>query len=346
MLLTDARRAARTGPNGELIPLDEQDRALWDRRFDHRRHRRSSREALSTRRGRPVPAAGGDRRECTTRRARAEDTDWPQILALYGVLERMSDNPMVALNRAIAAAMVHGPADGPRAARGARRRRADRRPLSAGRGARAPARDGGRSRTRDRPLSRGRRAHVEHSGAELPDRQGGSTRRPGSRALRYLSGPTLPGLVGLKTHRIVHGWRVAPRSRRRAHSAISIASRARSAAAECPSSTARATCGSIASSRSRSFRPSSRTIPPSGSRFTREAQTSAQLSHPHIVPIYDVGERDGIAYFVMALVHRRQPRDAARRAAATAGRRSAPPALPRSPTRSPTRTCAASSTAT
>src|SRR6478609_6008748 len=37
-------------------------------------------------------------------------------------------------------------------------------------------------------------------------------------------------------------------------------------------------------------------------RFTREAQTSAQLSHPHIVPIYDVGERDGIAYFVMTIV--------------------------------------------
>ena len=43
---------------------------------------------------------------------RAEDTDWPQILALYGVLERMSDNPMVALNRAIASAMVHGPRAG------------------------------------------------------------------------------------------------------------------------------------------------------------------------------------------------------------------------------------------
>ena len=44
--------------------------------------------------------------------ARAEDTDWPQILALYGLLERMSDNPMVTLNHAIAAAMVHGPAAG------------------------------------------------------------------------------------------------------------------------------------------------------------------------------------------------------------------------------------------
>ena len=44
--------------------------------------------------------------------ARAEDTDWPQILALYGLLKRMSDNPMVTLNHAIAAAMVHGPAAG------------------------------------------------------------------------------------------------------------------------------------------------------------------------------------------------------------------------------------------
>jgi predicted RNA polymerase sigma factor len=44
--------------------------------------------------------------------ARVEDTDWPRILALYGVLERMSDNPMVTLNRAIAAAMVHGPEAG------------------------------------------------------------------------------------------------------------------------------------------------------------------------------------------------------------------------------------------
>jgi predicted RNA polymerase sigma factor len=43
---------------------------------------------------------------------RAADTDWPQILALYDVLKRMSDNPMVRLNHAVAAAMVHGPANG------------------------------------------------------------------------------------------------------------------------------------------------------------------------------------------------------------------------------------------
>jgi predicted RNA polymerase sigma factor len=44
--------------------------------------------------------------------ARAEDTDWPQILAFYELLRRMSDNPMVLLNRAVAAAMVHGPSHG------------------------------------------------------------------------------------------------------------------------------------------------------------------------------------------------------------------------------------------
>jgi predicted RNA polymerase sigma factor len=44
--------------------------------------------------------------------ARPEETDWPQIVALYGLLERMSDNPMVTLNRAVAAAMVHGPEKG------------------------------------------------------------------------------------------------------------------------------------------------------------------------------------------------------------------------------------------
>ena len=107
MLLTDARRAARTGPHGELIPLDEQDRTLWDRRSIDEGTALIS-DALS--RGTPGPyqiqaaiAAVHDEA------ARVEDTDWPQILALYGMLEQMSDSPMVTLNRAIAAAMVHGP---------------------------------------------------------------------------------------------------------------------------------------------------------------------------------------------------------------------------------------------
>ncbi|HEU4883969.1 MAG TPA: sigma-70 family RNA polymerase sigma factor [Longimicrobium sp.] len=110
MLLTDARRAARTGPAGELIPLDEQDRALWDPALIAEgvalvsgALRRGSVGAYQLQ---AAIAAVHDEA------ARAEDTDWPQILALYRVLERMSDNPMVSLNRAIAAAMVEGPQAG------------------------------------------------------------------------------------------------------------------------------------------------------------------------------------------------------------------------------------------
>ncbi|HEX8322124.1 RNA polymerase sigma factor [Longimicrobium sp.] len=110
MLLTDARRAARTGPHGELIPLDEQDRALWDRGMIVEGVALVS-EALS--RGAVGPyqlqaAIAAVHDEAAT----ADDTDWPQVLALYGVLERMSDNPMVTLNRVIAAAMVKGPEAG------------------------------------------------------------------------------------------------------------------------------------------------------------------------------------------------------------------------------------------
>jgi len=106
MLLTDARRAARTGPAGELIPLDEQDRALWDPALIAEGvalvSDALSRGSVGAYQLQAAIAAVHDEA------ARAEDTDWPQILALYGVLERMSDNPMVSLNRAIAAAMVHG----------------------------------------------------------------------------------------------------------------------------------------------------------------------------------------------------------------------------------------------
>jgi RNA polymerase sigma factor (sigma-70 family) len=110
MLLTDARRAARTGPRGELIPLDEQDRALWDRSLIE--------EGIALvsgalRRGSPGPyqlqaAIAAVHDEAPS----VEDTDWLQVLVLYNLLERMSDSPMVRLNQAIAAAMVHGPAAG------------------------------------------------------------------------------------------------------------------------------------------------------------------------------------------------------------------------------------------
>ncbi|WP_437684989.1 RNA polymerase sigma factor [Sorangium sp. So ce176] len=110
MLLTDARRAARTGPAGELIPLHEQDRSLWDQRAIAEGVALVT-AALSRGAIGPYPlqaaiAAVHDEA------ARADETDWPQILALYGVLMRMSANPMVALSHAVATAMVHGPRAG------------------------------------------------------------------------------------------------------------------------------------------------------------------------------------------------------------------------------------------
>jgi RNA polymerase sigma factor (sigma-70 family) len=110
MLLTDARRAARAGPQGELIPLDEQDRSLWDRRMIDEGIALLSqalpRGAIGAYQLQAAVAAVHDEAE------RVEDTDWRQIAALYGTLQLLSDNPMVALSRAIAVAMVEGPAAG------------------------------------------------------------------------------------------------------------------------------------------------------------------------------------------------------------------------------------------
>ena len=110
MLLTDARRAARTGPDGELIPLPQQDRALWDRAQISEGvgliTSALSRGSIGPYRLQAAIAAVHDEA------ARPEDTDWPQILALYTLLKSMSGNPMVILNHAIAAAMVHGPSKG------------------------------------------------------------------------------------------------------------------------------------------------------------------------------------------------------------------------------------------
>lgn len=106
LLLTDARREARSGPEGELIPLDEQDRTLWDQEAIREGAALISETlsggAIGPYQLQAAVAALHDEAQ------RSEDTDWPQILALYGLLLRMSDNPMVALNHAIAAAMVHG----------------------------------------------------------------------------------------------------------------------------------------------------------------------------------------------------------------------------------------------
>ena len=113
MLLTDARRPARTGPGGELIPLDEQDRSRWD-------------QALIAEGTALIEAAIAGRRVGEyqlqaaiaaehDRAASVAETDWARIAALYGLLEKLTGNPMVTLNRAIAVAMARGPGDGPAA---------------------------------------------------------------------------------------------------------------------------------------------------------------------------------------------------------------------------------------
>jgi RNA polymerase sigma factor (sigma-70 family) len=110
MLLTDARRDARTGPDGELIPLAEQDRTRW--------HRAAIAEGVALISATLARGAVGPYQlqaaiaAVHDEAARADDTDWAQILALYGLLEKMTPNPMITLNRAIAAAMVDGPAAG------------------------------------------------------------------------------------------------------------------------------------------------------------------------------------------------------------------------------------------
>jgi RNA polymerase sigma factor (sigma-70 family) len=110
MLLTDARRPARTRRDGALVPLAEQDRGRWDRAAI------AEGVALVTRAMRSAPlgpyqlqaaiAAVHDEAE------RAEDTDWLEILGLYHLLDKLAPGPMVTLNRIVALAMVHGPRAG------------------------------------------------------------------------------------------------------------------------------------------------------------------------------------------------------------------------------------------
>ncbi|MFK4083599.1 RNA polymerase sigma factor [Kribbella sp. NPDC020789] len=110
MLLTDARRAARTTADGGLVPLGEQDRSLWNKEMISEGEALVS-EALSHTRLGPYQvqaaiAAVHDTAE------RAQDTDWRQIVALYDVLEQLVDNPMVKLNHAVAVGMAVGPKEG------------------------------------------------------------------------------------------------------------------------------------------------------------------------------------------------------------------------------------------
>ncbi|GHJ40029.1 RNA polymerase sigma factor [Streptomyces sp. TS71-3] len=110
MLLHDARRDARTGPDGALVPLEQQDRAAWDRDrigeglavLDRALHRH-----------RPGPyQVQAAIAACHATAAEPAATDWPQIALLYAELAKMAPSPVVELNRAVAVAMAEGPAAG------------------------------------------------------------------------------------------------------------------------------------------------------------------------------------------------------------------------------------------
>ncbi|WP_067487968.1 RNA polymerase sigma factor [Actinomadura hibisca] len=110
MLLTDARRAARTAPGGALVPLAEQDRGRWDRAAIDEGLALIA-DALTW----SPPGPYQLQAAIAAVHAEAPDaaaTDWPQILALYRLLAHLAPNPMVTLNQAVAAAMVHGPQAG------------------------------------------------------------------------------------------------------------------------------------------------------------------------------------------------------------------------------------------
>jgi len=110
MLLTDARQAARSGPDGAVVPLEEQDRARWDRAAI------AEGVAIVTDALARAPIGPYQVQAAIAavhaEAARTEDTDWPQILALYRLLAHLSPNPMVTLNEAVALAMVEGPRAG------------------------------------------------------------------------------------------------------------------------------------------------------------------------------------------------------------------------------------------
>ncbi|KOX11855.1 RNA polymerase subunit sigma-24 [Saccharothrix sp. NRRL B-16348] len=107
MLLTEARGAARTGPDGDLVPLAEQDRSRWDRAAIAEGADLVTRSLAAH----PVgpyqvqAAIAAVHSEAAT----AEDTDWPQVLALYDVLQRLAPSSVTALNRAVALGEVRGP---------------------------------------------------------------------------------------------------------------------------------------------------------------------------------------------------------------------------------------------
>ena len=110
LLLTEARRPARTTPDGELVLLPDQDRSLWDRTLIAEGH---TRVAACLRRGQPGPfQLQAAINAVHTDASVASDTDWGQIVELYDQQLAMAPTPVVALNRAVAVAALRGPAEG------------------------------------------------------------------------------------------------------------------------------------------------------------------------------------------------------------------------------------------
>lgn len=110
MLLTEARRSARTTDSGDLVSLVDQDRGLWNRELINEGvalvTQALSNGPLGTYQLQAAIAAVHDEA------GRADETDWPQVLGLYELLEQVAPNPMATLNRAVAVAMVQGPLAG------------------------------------------------------------------------------------------------------------------------------------------------------------------------------------------------------------------------------------------
>ncbi len=110
MVLTEARHAARVGPAGDLVPLAEQDRSLWDRALVS--------EGVDLLMGvLPLGRVGSFQLQAAIaavhdEAASVDDTDWLEIVGLYSLLERIDPSPVVTLNRAVAVGMVEGPAAG------------------------------------------------------------------------------------------------------------------------------------------------------------------------------------------------------------------------------------------
>jgi len=184
MLLTEARRPARLDAHGELVELAEQDRARWDRRAI------DEGVALVTRALASGPVGPYQLQAAIAavhdEAPSAEETDWPQILALYDLLMRVAPGPMVSLNRAVAVAMVHGPRagldalaplDGDRALRTSHRLESVRAHLLELAGERDAAREAYRTAAR-RTASLPERRYLERRAARLADDGGSSGTAP------------------------------------------------------------------------------------------------------------------------------------------------------------------------